>query len=202
MCDYSRDDYKIDTYDPYEYDEYAGYDDKYYGDAYDTPITLDNYDELMKLAKHEKTDDKLRDILYGLIKYGKIIKKKEIGFIFDYTIEPRQKWLDIAKEFNSNKREFTSQAIFTKQGSTDNILCVYGLKDFGVNGIKNLGWLSTYNLNSGDSTATILTNPTNTTPRGGGVSTTTSTNMGSGGYSSGGMSSGGGGTSSGGGGGY
>ena len=108
----------------------------------------------------------------------------------------------LAKEFNSNKREFTSQAIFTKQGSTDNILCVYGLKDFGVNGIKNLGWLSTYNLNSGDSTATILTNPTNTTPRGGGVSTTTSTNMGSGGYSSGGMSSGGGGTSSGGGGGY
>ena len=93
-------DYKIDTYDPDEY-AYAGYDDKYYGDAYDTPITLDNYDELMKLAKHEKTDDKLRDILYGLIKYGKIIKKKEIGFIFDYTIEPRQKWLDIVKEFNS-----------------------------------------------------------------------------------------------------
>jgi len=101
MCDYSRDDYKIDTYDPYEYAGYAGYDDKYYGDAYDTPITLDNYDELMKLAKHEKTDDKLRDILYGLIKYGKIIKKKEIGFIFDYTIEPRKKWLDIVKEFNS-----------------------------------------------------------------------------------------------------
>ena len=104
MCDYSRDDYKIDTYDPdeyAEYDEYAGYDDKYYGDAYDTPITLDNYGELMKLAKHEKTDDKLRDILYGLIKYVNIIKKKEIGFIFDYTIEPRQKWLDIVKEFNS-----------------------------------------------------------------------------------------------------
>lgn len=108
MCDYSRDEYMDDKdfykYDPDEYDEYdeyAEYDDKYYGDAYDTPITLDNYDELMKLAKHEKTDDKLRDILYGLIKYGKIIKKKEIGFIFDYTIEPRQKWLDIVKEFNS-----------------------------------------------------------------------------------------------------
>jgi len=66
-----------------------------------TPI-LNNYDELMNLAKHDKTDDKLRDILYGLIKYVKIIKKKEIGFTFDYTIEPRQKWLDIAKEFNSN----------------------------------------------------------------------------------------------------
>ena len=104
MCDYSRDEYMDDKdfykYDPDEYDEYdeyAEYDDKYYGDAYDTPITLDNYDELMKLAKHEKTDDKLRDILYGLIKYGKIIKKKEIGFIFDYTIEPRQRMVRYSK---------------------------------------------------------------------------------------------------------
>jgi len=105
MSDNSRDDYLDEKdsykYDPNEYDDYNENDDNSNGDAYDTPITLNNYDELMNLSKHEKTDDKLRDILYGLIKYVKIIKKKEIGFNFDYTIEPKQKWLDIVKEFNS-----------------------------------------------------------------------------------------------------
>lgn len=90
MSDYSDLSETDDDDDDVDVDEY-----------FHTPI-LNNYDELMNLAKHDKTDDKLRDILYGLIKYVKIIKKKEIGFTFDYTIEPRQKWLDIAKEFNSN----------------------------------------------------------------------------------------------------
>ena len=84
-----------------DYSDMSETDDDDYDEYFHTPI-LNNYDELMNLAKHDKTDDKLRDILYGLIKYVKIIKKKEIGFTFDYTIEPRQKWLDIAKEFNSN----------------------------------------------------------------------------------------------------
>lgn len=90
MSDYSDLSETDDDDDDVDVDEY-----------FHTPI-LNNYDELINLAKHDKTDDKLRDILYGLIKYVKIIKKKEIGFTFDYTIEPRQKWLDIAKEFNSN----------------------------------------------------------------------------------------------------
>lgn len=90
MSDYSDLSETDDDDDDVDVDEY-----------FHTPI-LNNYDELMNLAKHDKTDDKLRDILYGLIKYVKIIKKKEIGFTFDYTIEPRQKWLDIAKDFNSN----------------------------------------------------------------------------------------------------
>jgi len=84
-----------------DYSDMSETDDDDYDEYFHTPI-LNNYDELMNLAKHDKTDDKIRDILYGLIKYVKIIKKKEIGFTFDYTIEPRQKWIDIAKEFNSN----------------------------------------------------------------------------------------------------
>ena len=70
-------------------------------DEYEPTTIFNNYNELMNLSKHDKTDDKLRDILYGLIKYVNIIKKKEVGFTFDYTIEPRHKWLNIAKEFNS-----------------------------------------------------------------------------------------------------
>ena len=105
----------------------------------------------------------------------------------------------LAREFSSNKRKFKSEPIFTKQGSTNNLLCIYGLKDFGL---KNLGWLETYNLNNNNSNPTTTT--TYTPPRGGGgiPTTTTTTSSGGGGgssYSSGGVSSGGG-TSSGGGG--
>ena len=85
----------------------------------------------------------------------------------------------LAREFNSNKRKFTSTPIFTKQGSTDNLLCVYGLKDFGV---KNLGWVSTYDLNNNNNSPTTTPNSNNTTSRGGGsVSTNTTTNTNSGG---------------------
>ena len=100
MCDYSRDDYMDDKdfykYDPYEYDN--EYDDNDNDD--DNFIIFNNYDELMYLTNHTKTDDKVRDILYGLIKYVNINKTK-VRFTFDYTIKPKDKWLDIAKEFNS-----------------------------------------------------------------------------------------------------
>ena len=91
MSDSCRDDYMDDKeYYNYEYDNNDN--------EYDNFIIFNNYDELMNLSKHDKTDNKLRDIINGLIKY----KKKEVGFTFDYTIAPKDKWLDIAKEFNSN----------------------------------------------------------------------------------------------------
>ena len=71
-------------------------------DEYEPTTIFNNYNELMNLLKHDKTDDKLRDIINGLIKYVQNYKKKEVGFTFDYTIAPKDKWLDIAKEFNSN----------------------------------------------------------------------------------------------------
>ena len=104
MSDSCRDDYMDDKdfykYDPHEYDN--EYDDNDDDNEYDNFIIFNNYDELMYLTKQIKTDDKLRDILYGLIKYVNIIKKKEVRFTFDYTIKPKDEWLDIAKEFNSN----------------------------------------------------------------------------------------------------
>ena len=101
MCNYNSLVSKMSDYSDLSETDDDDDDDVDVDEYFHTPI-LNNYDELMNLAKHDKTDDKLRDILYGLIKYVKIIKKKEIGFTFDYTIEPRQKWIDIAKEFNSN----------------------------------------------------------------------------------------------------
>ena len=104
MSDSCRDDYMDDKeyykYDSQEYDNEDEYDNN--DNEYDNFIIFNNYDELMYVTKQIKTDDKLRDILYGLIKYVNIIKKKKVGFTFDYTIEPRHKWLNIAKEFNSN----------------------------------------------------------------------------------------------------
>jgi len=99
MCDYSRDDYMDDKdffkYDPNEDDDDDNDDDNNF-------IIFNNYDELMYLTNYTKTDDKVRDILYGLIKYVNIIKKKEVRFTFDYTIKPKHEWLDIAEEFKSN----------------------------------------------------------------------------------------------------
>jgi len=99
MCNYSRDDY-MDDKDFYknEYNEYDDYDDN---DDDDNFIIFNNYDELMYLTNYTKTDDKVRDILYGLIKYININKKK-VRFTFDYTIKPKHEWLHIAKEFKSN----------------------------------------------------------------------------------------------------
>ena len=80
MSDSCRDDYMDDKhfykYDHHEYDN--EYDDNDDNDEYDDFIIFNNYDELMYLTKQIKTDDKLRDILYGLIKYVNIIKKKKL----------------------------------------------------------------------------------------------------------------------------
>ena len=81
----------------YDYDKYSDNND-----YYDYPIIYNNYYKLMKLTKHVQTDNKLRDIVNGLIKASTIVKKKEVGFKYDYTIGPKQKWEDIVKEFNSN----------------------------------------------------------------------------------------------------
>ena len=80
------------------------YNDDYdndYNNDYKT-LMFDNYDKLMNISKQTKTDNKLSDILYGLMNVAKIIKKKEVCFIYDYTIASNDEWLNIAKDFNSN----------------------------------------------------------------------------------------------------
>ena len=94
----SRDDY-FDDKEDYKYDSNDDSNDDYDYD-YKTLI-FDNYDELMSLTNQVKTNNKLHDILYGLMNIVKIKKKKEVGFTYDYTIAYINDWLNIVKEFNS-----------------------------------------------------------------------------------------------------
>lgn len=107
----SREDYFEDKND-YKYDpnEYEDDNDKYEddneddNDNYDNDykiLIFDNYDELMSVSQHTQTDNKLSDILYGLMNVANIIKKKEVCFTYDYTIAYINDWLNIVKEFNS-----------------------------------------------------------------------------------------------------
>ena len=59
----------------------------------------------------------------------------------------------LANSYHSNKDNYLSNPVFTKQGATNSILTIEGLKCFGTN---TLGWLEAYNIT------------TNTNPSGGG----------------------------------
>jgi len=72
-------------------------------DYYEEPIIFNDYKKLMNLTKQLKSEDnKVYDIVYGLIKLVILKKKKEISFMYDFNIAPKHKWLNIANEFNSN----------------------------------------------------------------------------------------------------
>jgi len=49
----------------------------------------------------------------------------------------------LANEFHTNKKKYTSQQIFTKQGGTDNFVCVDGFRELGASGVE---WVNTYTL--------------------------------------------------------
>jgi len=49
----------------------------------------------------------------------------------------------LANMFHSNKKEYTGNPLFTKKGSTSNLLCVYGLKELGG---EDTTWLNNYRL--------------------------------------------------------
>lgn len=56
----------------------------------------------------------------------------------------------LTNKFHGNKDKFSSFDLFTKQGSTYNLLCVYGFKDFGNAGLE---WIDGYDLGGSKSTA-------------------------------------------------
>ena len=102
----SREDDYFEDKNDYKYDpkEYEDDNDNYDNDNYDNDykiLIFDNYDELMSVSQHTQTDNKLSDILYGLMNVANIIKKKEVCFTYDYTIAYINDWLNIVKEFNS-----------------------------------------------------------------------------------------------------
>jgi len=82
----------------------------------------------------------------------------------------------LANSFHTNKKQFTAKSLFTKKGSTDNLLYVKGLKELGFD---DLSWLENYTIttpknvqNSGGVSSSINTsrpsNPSVGTTRGGG----------------------------------
>jgi len=96
----SRDDY-FDDKEDYKYNSNDDYNDDYDYDYNYKTLIFNNYDELMSLTNQVKTNNKLHDILYGLMNIVKIQKKREVGFTYDYTIAYINDWLNIVKEFNS-----------------------------------------------------------------------------------------------------
>jgi len=81
-------------------------------DKYDDSDNLDgyygsmqkftNYEELLSLSKHEDTKYTIKNILFALMKAVVQLKCKEVSFKFDFKLEPYERWVDIAKDFNSN----------------------------------------------------------------------------------------------------
>jgi len=70
----------------------------------------------------------------------------------------------LANRYHSNKDNYLSKSVFTKQGATNSILTIEGLKCFGTN---KLGWLEAYN---------ITTNATPSSGVGGAVGYSTPSN--------------------------
>jgi len=64
----------------------------------------------------------------------------------------------LANGYHSNKKTFRTEPLFTKQGSTHNLLCVYGLRYVGSTGY---GWLDKYNLNGDNNYPGTQSRPVN-----------------------------------------
>lgn len=107
-----------------------------------------------------------------------------------------EKTKELANKFHTNEDEYSLQEVFTKQGSTNNLLCIHALKPLGP---RNTRWLDDYNITGSGPNAPITTmgssQPT------GGSSPSYGTSSPSSGGGGGASSGGGGGMSSGGGGG-
>ena len=90
-CDYNG-------YDKYERDKSVDDLDGYYGETQ----KFTNYEELLSLTQQEKTQDKLKDIVFALMKSIIILKCKEVSFKFDFKFASYDSWVDISSYFNSN----------------------------------------------------------------------------------------------------
>ena len=81
------------------------------------------------------------------------------GNLFGSTLVSEKTNL-LANQFKSNKLLYKAESLYTKQGSTTNLLCVSGLKEFGTEGLE---WINQYTLNTGLHSTTLDVSP-GTTP--------------------------------------
>jgi len=84
-------------YDKYEMDKSDDLDG-YYGETQ----KFTNYEELLSLTQQEDTKDKLKNIVFALMKAVIILKCKEVSFKFDFKFASYDSWVDISSWFNSN----------------------------------------------------------------------------------------------------
>ena len=72
-------------------------------DGYNGEIqNFTNYEELLSLTCQEDTKDRLKNIVFALIKAVIILKCKEVSFKFDFKFASYDKWVDISSYFNIN----------------------------------------------------------------------------------------------------
>ena len=120
---------------------------------------------------------------------GYNIKNRDLYFGTDILDKETK---ELANKFHTNEDEYSLKEVFTKQGSTNNLLCVYGLKQLGR---RNTKWLENYNISGAGPNPT--TNMGTSPSMGGGNNTASngasSSSVSSSGGGGGGMSSGGGG---------
>ena len=77
------------------------------------------------------------------------------GNLFGSTLVSEKTNL-LANQFKSNKLLYKAESLYTKQGSTTNLLCVSGLKEFGTEGLE---WINQYTLNTGLHSTTLDVSP-------------------------------------------
>ena len=85
-------------YDKYERDKSDDHLDGYYGETQ----KFTNYEELLLLTQQEDTKDRLKNIVFALMKAVIILKCKEVSFKFDFKFASYDSWIDISSYFNSN----------------------------------------------------------------------------------------------------
>jgi hypothetical protein len=108
-CDYNG-------YDNYERDKSVDDLDGYYGETQ----KFTNYEELLSLTQQEKTQDKLKDIVFALMKSIIILKCKEVSFKFDFKFASYDSWVDISSYFNSNHTGTDYRILIDE----DSIVCI------------------------------------------------------------------------------
>lgn len=100
--DDNNDDFSYDrcdkAYEKYVIDKYYEDLDGYYGSIQ----KFKNYEELLLVSQHEDINYTLKNIVFSLIKAVVKLKCKEVSFKFDFKLEPYERWIDIAEDFNSN----------------------------------------------------------------------------------------------------
>ena len=86
-------------------DDYGYHDDShdgYHEDDYGATHKFTNYEELLLLTKQEDTEDKLKNIVFALIKSVIILNCEEVSFKFDLNLGSYNSWVEISTYFNSN----------------------------------------------------------------------------------------------------